>query len=87
MVWQYLSPIPGEKNPLVEVTVNSKEEKSFCHNYVQEFSLRIYGMWGRGGFYYSKNTLAKPHSKVPTLYLEEGSIKTSMKMHVHEFSF
>jgi len=33
----------GELNPLVEVTVNSKEENSedFCPNYVQEFGLRI----------------------------------------------
>ncbi len=32
----------GEQNPLVEVTVNSKEENSedFCPNYVQEF-----GFW------------------------------------------
>jgi hypothetical protein len=31
----------GEYNPLVEVTVNSKEENSedFCHDYVQEFGL------------------------------------------------
>jgi hypothetical protein len=31
----------GEQNPLVEMTVNSKEENSqdFCPNYVQEFGL------------------------------------------------
>jgi hypothetical protein len=28
-----------EENPLVEVTVNSKEEYSICPKYVQEFSL------------------------------------------------
>jgi hypothetical protein len=45
----------GRKNPLVEVTVNSKEENSydFCPNYVQEFVLRLY--------LYSRNDL---HHKV-----------------------
>ncbi len=33
----------GRVNPLVEVTVNSKEENSqdFCPNYVQEFDLSV----------------------------------------------
>jgi hypothetical protein len=33
----------GEYNPLVEMTVNSKEENSqgFCPNYVQEFGLSV----------------------------------------------
>ncbi len=41
-------------NPLVEVTVNSKEENSedFCPNYVQEFSLEwCAGIRAREGFW------------------------------------
>jgi hypothetical protein len=36
----------GGLNPLVKVTVNSKKENSgaYCHNYVQEFVLRIHSI-------------------------------------------
>ncbi len=64
-----------EKNPLLEVTVNSKEENSqdFCPNYVQEFGLRLTNLHIPFKTFRSCATLCRTGyllADCPTLYMQ-----------------